>query len=332
MSDRDGTASAGPWLFVDRAHRELERLGGVLQEAVTVEDPEFAEATLHLLARPGKRLRPALVLVSGEIGSPESCREDLLRCAAATELLHVGSLYHDDIIDRATLRRGGTTASSEYGATLAALAGTYVTARAVGLFLPDARIVPLVSAAMLQLCTGQLQEAQNAFSLDVSPEEHLQIIARKTGALFELPCRIGATVAGAAAAQVDALGRYGRHLGVAFQLTDDALDLEGTAAQLGKPVGLDLTTGAYGLPILLAAQEAGAVASEVRQHVRKRVLDDADRARLAHVLRESGAMATARETARAHSEAAVAALEDMPEGPATASLVALVAHLTDRTR
>ena len=172
--------------------------------------------------------------------------------AAATELLHIATLYHDDIMDNAAIRRGGLSANRLWGNKNAAVAGTHVLSRAMALLATvPADIHSAVSKAMLTVCTGQLRETEQAFDLTLDAEEHLKIIAMKTATLFELPCRLGAQLCQADHSIAEALREFGRNLGIAFQLSDDMLDLVGDPTALGKPTGSDLGQGIYSYSVLL---------------------------------------------------------------------------------
>lgn len=213
--------------------------------------------TQHLLRMGGKRLRPALVLLAGEFGDFNQPR--LLKAAAALELIHVASLYHDDIVDRARTRRGARSANAVWGNESATLAGTFLFARATRLFAQLGEDVNRTASwAVSEVCAGELAEVENGYNLDLDEAGHLEILRRKTASLFELPCAIGARIAEAEPDRVNALTRFGGHLGLAFQVSDDALDLVGDPAALGKPAGADLREGVYGIAVLHATRQQGA--------------------------------------------------------------------------
>ena len=321
---------AEDWLAAGSARALVGQLDGPLREAVATGDAELEEMALQLVGRPGKRVRPALVALAADLGDPDPHR--LTRAAVGIELLHIASLYHDDIMDRAGLRRGAATASSRWGPALAAVAGTFVAARGLRQFAPDDTLVRLVSRTLTELATGQLREVQNAFALDLPPREHIEIVAQKTGSLFRLPCQVGAVVGGVGPEARDALARYGAHLGIAFQLADDALDLEGDPAEIGKPIAGDLREGSYGLAVLLAAQATGSLPVALRRLLRKASKDATDLRALVAMLHESGAVAEAGKAAEIHRDSAVAAARELPAGPVRDSLIELAAYATERTR
>jgi heptaprenyl diphosphate synthase len=285
---------------------------------------------LHLITRAGKRLRPALLLVVAQFGDPDDPR--LLRAAAAMELFHIASLYHDDVMDRAPVRRGETSANVRWGNGLATLAGAYLFARASAL-LASLGDEPnrLASQASVELCTGQLHEMENAYNLELTEAEHLDILARKTATLFELPSRLGAYLSGASPPHTAALAAYGRHLGLAFQLADNALDLTGQADRLGKATGTDLREGVYSLPVLHALRQDSMVGERLRALLGQAWLTEEDVRTGLELVQESGAVAEAWEAAREHASQAQQSLEALPEGPARRSLFRLAEYAIART-
>jgi len=288
----------------------LEGLEDELRRAVKTPAGFAAEVALHLIARGGKRLRPALLLLAGQFGSADPTA--LMRAAVAMELLHVASLYHDDVMDRTLTRRGAASANSQWGNLLAAFGGTLLFARATRL-LASLGDEPnkLASAASVRLCTGQLQEVENAYNVDISEADHLGILERKTATLFELPCRLGALLAGAPDETSRILADYARALGLAFQLTDDALDVSGDESLLGKPTLTDIREGVYSFPIIYALHrdEGGGL----RGTLRKARLNEAELRDVMASVRCSGAveetLARANEYVR-QAQQSIAALED----------------------
>ena len=314
-----GSNSGGGWLTHSQVSSSLAKLNGVLFEVVSSEDSQLQDMARYLVARTGKRLRPALLFLAATFAKyPE---EILLRAAAALELLHVASLYHDDVMDRAPLRRGEPSVNFRWGNASATLAGTFLFARAT-MLLSSLGELPnqLASNASCDLCTGQLREVENAYNQELSDGDHLDILQRKTGTLFELPCRLGATLSEAPTLVTEALGEYGRHLGLGFQLADDALDLVGEASRLGKATGTDLREGIYSLPVLWALRQPDGNAEWLQQRLRQARLSAPEEAEVIAFVRESGGVEVAIELARAEVEKAKQALAALPEGAARLSL------------
>jgi heptaprenyl diphosphate synthase len=242
---------------------DLVRVDVALRESVQTPDPFLAEVATHLIGAGGKRLRPTLTLVSayasspfghgaGTAGSPEA-----LTGAVACELVHLGSLYHDDVIDEAETRRGVPSVNARWSNIVAILAGDFLLARASSLAASlGADVASLLAATIGELCRGQVLELQHLFDVDRSEEDYASAIEGKTAALFATSCRIGGMVSGVGDATLDALTRFGRHLGMCFQIVDDVLDLSSTDDALGKHAGQDLLEGIYTLPVIYMVRES----------------------------------------------------------------------------
>jgi heptaprenyl diphosphate synthase len=317
------------WLVCGRTRAALERLDAVLLEAIQPEDLQLRVMALAVVKRGGKRLRPALALLAAAFGEADPRR--LLQAAAALELVHVASLYHDDVMDRAPLRRGEASVNARWGNAPAAAAGTYLFARATALLagLGDGAN-HLASRASVELCSGQLQEVENAYNLELSETVHLAILRRKTATLFELPCRLGALLSGLSAQRAESLAAYGRFLGLAFQLADDALDLTAESDQVGKATGADLRAGIYSLPVLLTLRSAGTAGPRLAALLEQVRLGEGEIQTALRLVRETG-LAPALATARVQAERARGELAELPAGPARESLWRLAGHAVERS-
>lgn len=234
---------------VREALRAVER--GLEREAASRLDPFVTEMAMHLVAAGGKRVRPALVLLFARAGDPAPGAEE--RAAVALELLHLCTLYHDDVIDGSHQRRGVISAHRLYGERLAAFVGDHLFGR-VWQLLAEAgdAVVALAGELVFATCAGQIGEMLTTHRLDVGVSSYLNNIAGKTAALFELSAAVGAHVGNLDPARIAAARVYGRSLGMAFQIIDDVLDLGGSSDSLGKRPGTDLHEGVYTLPVLLA--------------------------------------------------------------------------------
>jgi geranylgeranyl pyrophosphate synthase len=209
----------------------------------------LAPAALRVARSGGKGLRPLLTIVGAAAGGVFDDR--VAAVAAAAELVQVGSLVHDDILDRATTRRGKPTINAVEGIDHAVLAGDYILARAASLAVSVSREAgELVAETLGELCEGQALEMRDAFDPERSVEAHLLSVHGKTAALFACACRLGAVTAGLPDRDADSLTRYGEAFGMGFQVLDDLLDLLGDPERLGKPTGLDIASGVYTLPVL----------------------------------------------------------------------------------
>jgi heptaprenyl diphosphate synthase len=289
-----GTA-AEQWLVDDLLRIEetlLARAGASLHPLVN-------ESSTHLLRAGGKRLRPALVLVAsraGEVGRPET---DL--AAASIELVHLATLYHDDVIDETETRRGAPTVHSKWGIDIAVLSGDYLFAQACALGAEAGGDVPLVLArAVADVCEGQIVETAALADPRRDVNEYIDTIKNKTAALFRAACHMGASTSGAPEDARDALRTYGEELGIAFQIVDDLLDLTGDPSVTGKIPGTDLKEGVYTLPVLIGCEREPALVGHLErgEHDLEVVLP---------ILEATGALEAARDQAAKHASQALEA-------------------------
>jgi heptaprenyl diphosphate synthase len=240
---------------------DLVRVDHALHESVQTPDPFLAEVATHLIAAGGKRLRPTLTLCAAyasRVGAERPVTDGALTGAVACELVHLGSLYHDDVIDEAVTRRGVPSVNARWSNIVAILAGDFLLARASSLAASlGAEVASLLATTIGELCRGQVLELQHLFDVDRSEDEYSAAIEGNTAALFATSCRIGGMVSGVGDATLDALTRFGLHLGMCFQIVDDVLDLSSTDAALGKHAGQDLLEGIYTLPVIYMLRESG---------------------------------------------------------------------------
>jgi heptaprenyl diphosphate synthase len=228
-----------------------------LAAAVTVPDPFLSEIAGHLVQAGGKRLRPALVL-SSVLASGAEVDERVIDGSVAVELVHLGSLYHDDVMDEAEQRRGVDSVNARWGNLIAILAGDFLLARASEIAASlGTEVAGLLAATIGRLCQGEVTQLQYAFNPDRTEEAYLQAIAGKTASLLSTSCRIGAIVSDLPRPWVDALTQYGHAFGMAFQIWDDIRDMVSTEDVLGKPAGHDMVEGTYTLPVIRALAAPG---------------------------------------------------------------------------
>jgi heptaprenyl diphosphate synthase len=223
----------------------------LLREELTESQGIHEELCRHLLRAGGKRVRPLLVCYCGLLFSPET--EELKRTAVAAELIHMASLVHDDIIDGSDFRHNRPAAHLIWGNQRAVLGGDYLFAKAFGLLAENKSTQPLTLMvdAIQNMCRGEINQDQERFNTKIGIEEYYDRIAKKTAALIEASCKAGAAVAGANPLQIEAIGHFGLHLGLAFQIIDDILDLCGGERKMGKPKYTDLIKGNLTLPLIL---------------------------------------------------------------------------------
>jgi geranylgeranyl pyrophosphate synthase len=246
------------------APADLARVDRALRESVRTPDPFLAEVATHLIDAGGKRLRPTLTLCAAYASagapadaSPRPASEAAVTGGVACELVHLGSLYHDDVIDEAETRRSVPSVNARWSNIVAILAGDFLLARASSLAASlGADVAGILAATIGELCRGQVLELQHLFDVDRSEEDYAAAIAGKTAALFATSCRIGGMVSGVPDPTLDALTRFGRHLGMCFQIVDDVLDLASTDDALGKHAGQDLLEGIYTLPVIYMLRES----------------------------------------------------------------------------
>lgn len=217
----------------------------------------------------GKRIRPALTFLSGWRG-PERVQPELVRVAAVVEMVHLATLVHDDIMDDADVRRSRRTAAREYGATAAVLLGDALFAHALHLAtqFPTTEVCAAVSESTRRVCAGEIVQTLRRRSTNITRADYQRIVDLKTAELFRVSCHLGAHLAGFPPAFVEAASRFGRHLGIAYQIYDDLVDFFGEEKRIGKTLGTDLASGKLTLPLLvllerLPAGDASALASEV---------------------------------------------------------------------
>ena len=305
---------------------QLKRLEPLLVESVVTGDGFLDEVTTHLLAAGGKRLRPVLALATATSGATEASREDLLG-AVAVELVHLASLYHDDVMDEATVRRNVESVNARFGNLVAIVAGDFLLARSAEIAASlGTEIAGLLAATLGELCQGQVAEVHAAFRVSRTQDEYRRAIAGKTASLMATSCRIGALTGGLPRDQVDAFTQFGRSFGMTFQVRDDILDVIGTEAELGKPAGQDLAEGIYTLPVLLALAdpEAGPELSPLLGQP----LGQPERDKARSIVAASGAIGDSVAVARRYAERAAAAGSG-PSPRLTAGLASLAHSMVD---
>ncbi len=307
-------ASVNPLQRHADAATTMERVEKALRSAVVADDAFLTEVASHLLMAGGKRLRPAFVAAAGTVRDGSARPADgLVAGGASVELVHLGSLYHDDVMDEAALRRTVDTVNARWGNLRAILAGDYLLARASEIASSlGTEVAGLLAATIARLCEGQVRELQGIYDPGRTEESYLLAIDGKTAALYATACRIGAIVAGLDRADVDRLTEFGTAYGMAFQIVDDVLDVVATEDQIGKPAGKDMVEGVYTLPVIriLAGEPDGDLAALLG-----RPLDDAERDKARDLVRAHPAVASSVATARSYCERAHGLLEPFGETP-----------------
>ena len=317
-----------------RLRAGLAQVETALRSAVRQADPLADDASRHLVSAGGKRVRPMLALLSAHLGDAD--RPEILDAAVVVELTHLATLYHDDVMDSAPVRRGAPAAHEVWGNTVAILTGDLLFARASTIVAglgPDA--VRIQAETFERLCLGQLHETVGPRDGEDPVAHYIQVLADKTGSLIATSARFGAMFAGCSADVLDVLVDYGEKVGVAFQLADDVIDLMSDGATSGKTPGTDLREGVPTLPTLLVRRNAAEHSDEASARLVGLLDgdlsgDDALAATVA-LLREHPATDAARAEAARWAQDAVDALAPLPQGPATTALRAFAAAVVART-
>lgn len=289
----------------------LERVEDALRDATGGEDPFLSEVAGHLVRAGGKRLRPALVVASAQVcGCDADVPQDVVQGGVAVELVHLGSLYHDDVMDDATSRRGVESANARWGNLVAILAGDFLLARASEIAAAlGTEVAALLARTIGQLCEGEVGQLRCAFDPGRTEEAYLASIGGKTGSLMATAARIGGLTAGAPRPVVDALTDYGYSIGMTFQIWDDVRDLVSTEDDLGKPAGHDMVEGTYTLPVLRAMAVPG-IGEDLRALL-GRPLDAPTRDKARDLVLSTPAIGSSLATGREWAGRASAALEPL---------------------
>jgi heptaprenyl diphosphate synthase len=236
---------------------DLDRVEARLADAVDAEDRFLGEVAAHLLGAGGKRLRPTLALCAAYAarGAGGPAAAEAVTGGAAVELVHLGSLHHDDVIDEAETRRGVPSVNARWSNIVAILSGDFLLAQASALAASlGADVAGLLATTIGELCRGQVLELQYLYDADRGHESYFSSIEGKTASLMATACRIGGMVSDVSEDTLDALTQFGHHLGMCFQIVDDVLDITGDLESLGKPAGNDVHEGVYTLPVIDALQ------------------------------------------------------------------------------
>ena len=300
-----------------------------LRESVKSDYEFVTETSHHLLAAGGKRFRPLLVLLAAHFADPSA--PGVVPGAVAIELTHLSTLYHDDVIDEAVLRRGAESANTRWTNTVAVLTGDFLFARASEITADlGTEATRVLSRTIARLCEGEIREAVGPQPGEDPVDHYVQVVRDKTASLIATAARFGTLLSGADPATVEILTRYGERIGVAFQLSDDILDVASEEEQSGKTPGTDLREGVRTLPMLYALRDQSA--NRLRELLAADLAtDDALHAEALATLRVHPAMEAARTTLREWAEEARASLATLSDGPARDTLDELCDFVVERT-
>jgi octaprenyl-diphosphate synthase len=318
-------------LFAGIAH-EMALVEEELERQADSAVPLIETVGRHLRLSRGKRVRPALTLLSTAAAGGDAARPNVVRLAAVMELLHTATLVHDDIIDNAETRRNRPSINSRFGNQTAVLMGDwlYMSAFEASLRERSLPVLDILTAVTRKMVEGELIQFETKGRADITEAEYFDILRRKTAHLLSACCEIGAMLGRADARQQEALRDYGLSLGVAFQLVDDLLDFTSLDEAMGKPTGADLPEGKVTLPLIYLLEGDPSWADAVRAVMRDGGYEAVTRQELLRAIERRGALGRAAERAHEYAAAACRALEALPPSPSREVLQAMPAYILGR--
>ena len=302
----------------------------LLRGSIEGKYPLVIETSRHLVDAGGKRLRPLLTLIASQFGNPKA--KGIIEAAVVCELTHLGTLYHDDVMDEAPLRRGVESANNRWNNTVAILTGDYLFAKTSQLLAdlgPEA--VRLQAFTFERLVIGQITETQGSSEGKTQLEHYLNVVADKTASLISASARYGAMISGADVKIMDALTKFGEEIGTVFQLADDIIDITSDSKESGKTPGTDLREGVPTLVTLFILESTDPADADLKKILSAPITDEAVVAETIMKLRSHSALTKSRELVAGYGRSAQKHLELLPEGPAKAALVGLSQAVISRT-
>lgn len=309
--------------------QDMHELDQVIGRRLGSAVPLIGQVARHIIAAGGKRLRPALLLLScGALGYRGEQRFNL---AAVVEFIHTATLLHDDVVDDSALRRGNATANEIFGNPASVLVGDFLYSRAFQMMVDaqNMRVMQVLADATNVIAEGEVLQLMNMHNAALDEAGYLHVIRSKTAKLFEASARVGAILAGSSIAMEQACADYGQALGTAFQVIDDLLDYTGEAAVMGKNLGDDLREGKITLPLIAAMQRGTSSQQDIiREAIETGGVSMLDQ--VLHIVKTTGALEIARLAATQEAQRAIAAARQLPDGPHTACLIQLSAQLLER--
>lgn len=307
---------------------DLEKVEEVMQSELSDDVPFIQDISTHLVNGGGKRLRPALLLLSARLRDYDP--ERAIPAAAAVEIIHTATLVHDDVIDRADTRRGVPTVNAKWGEKVSVLAGDFLYAKALSILARDGdqRLVQIMADAVFEMCTGEIDQSLRTFNLTQSEDDYLKRIGRKTAVFIAGCCQLGGIISEAPEEEIAALAAYGYNSGLAFQIIDDLLDFRADRETLGKPSGGDLRAGVITLPVLHALK--GAAGPRIREILEAGPPDEAGVKEIQFLLETERSFDYSFSVASTYVERARASLQMLPAGEARDTLDRLAQYLLVR--
>ena len=308
----------------------LAKVEELLESHIQGDYPLVEETSRHLVLAGGKRLRPLLVLLTSHLGTERGM--DIYKAAVACELTHLGTLYHDDVMDEAALRRGVSSANYRWGNAVAILTGDYLFAKTSALLAevgPEA--VLLQALTFERLVIGQIQETQGPASGEDAMEHYMKVVANKTASLISTSARFGAMLSGADPRITETMTEFGEVIGIAFQLADDIIDIASESRESGKVLGTDLKEGIPTLVTLLVQQSSDPADNDLKEILRAPIEDDQVLADVLTRLQSHAALKEAKARLSAIAQRAERLLEDLPESTVKQAFFGLIGAIVNRT-
>ena len=324
-----GIPDLDPALEADLA-TGMQGVEHLLREHIKGDYPLVEETSRHLVAAGGKRLRPLLTLISSHFGDPT--RKEVIPAAVVCELTHLATLYHDDVMDEAPLRRGVESANNRWGNTIAILTGDYLFSKASDLLAdlgPEA--VRLQARTFERLVIGQIMETQGPQNGEDPLAHYLRVVGDKTGSLIATSARFGALLSGANRETVETLTKFGEQIGIAFQLADDVIDIASDSSQSGKTPGTDLREGVPTLVTLNVMASNKAEDAELKELLSAPIHDEVVVQQVLRALRTHDGLQQARQQLGNVAKDARTALGPLPLNSATSALFSLCDAVVDRS-
>ncbi len=311
------TGDLAKLLAIPKLPYYVNRVEAAIYGSLAQDGSELGKQALKAAKSGGKRLRPVLAIAAA--AGKRKPSGDVIMAAAAVELAHLGSIVHDDIMDKADTRRGAPTVKSERGLNQAILIGDYLLAKASAqAAMVNGEMAYSLSTAITTMCAGQSQELAGTYNLKRSIDDYFEVIRQKTAVLISTTCRLGAVASGKSQTKAEALAKYGEAFGMSYQLLDDLLDFISTPAALNKPVGNDLKGGIYTLPILLSLR--GPSKAELREYLTK---NSGARSQVNKIFMADGSFAKTLSEVKKYNKMAAAALKNLDSSAVNQGLVKL---------
>ena len=326
LSESTSLSSSNPLILIADDMRQVD---AVIANRLSSSVPLIGEIAHYIISAGGKRLRPALLLMmAGALGYKGEQRFNL---AAVVEFIHTATLLHDDVVDESTMRRGKATANESFGNAASVLVGDFLHSRAFQMMVDanSMRVMQILSEATNIIAEGEVQQLMNTHNVDLDETGYLTVIRSKTAKLFEASARLAAVLAETSIEVEEACANYGKSLGTAFQVIDDALDYDGDTAIMGKNIGDDLREGKVTLPIIIAMQRASTsertmIAQAIEQGSSPHM------AEIVEIVKSSGALEATRQAAALQAQEAIDCLRDLPDNDYRLALHTLAAQLLNR--